>query len=174
MAHSLPATFPDIRKLQYWWLGFAVLLLAGWLASFLRGLSFTGSFTGALWYMRGFKHTVETDFMGFVLLLAVSCTARKAWWWVAIARIGYKAALLLVFYWNTYYLSEYSYYKDGFSYSCVLLHLEPVRCLLFLDPFRMLTLPALYAYWLFLCIRIWRTPEALPVLRDGNAFVTST
>jgi hypothetical protein len=147
----------DIRRLQYWWLAVAGLLLAGWLACFFRGYAFTGSFSGALWYNRGFLSTVEGEFMGLLLLLAVSCTAGSALWWVAVARLGYKLGRLLWYYVHMDFLHEFVVYNDGFSYCCTLLHLQWVGRFFFQDPWRMVTLPALYAYWLFLCLRILRT-----------------
>ena len=148
-------------------------LTAGWLAARIRYYGYTGSFTQALEWPNFYLHRVQHELTGFVLLLLVSCMTRKAWWWVAIGRIGYKAMSLLLFYWNTYYLSQHSLYDDGLSYTYGLLHLELVRRIFFQDPLRMMTLPALYAYWLFLCVRILRTPDALPAPRDSNAFVTS-
>lgn len=68
----------DVRKLQYWWLGFAGLLLAGGMGAIYRSYDRLGSISEVLRVHHAFFHQVENQFFIFVLLLVVSCTGRKA------------------------------------------------------------------------------------------------
>jgi hypothetical protein len=164
---ALLNTSPHIRTLQYWWLGFALLLASGWGAARMKCYDYTGSLPGALAFPSAVAHTVRHELMDYVLLLVVTCTARKAVWWVAIGLLGYKAAYLLLH----SYVAPNQYYHEGLQQSCALLHLELVGRVLFGEGARLLTLPALYVYWLWLCVRILRTPDSLSTLRNGNACV---
>jgi hypothetical protein len=161
----------DIRKLRYWWLGFAVLLTGGWVTERLRYYGFTGSLSEALAWPSRFVHGVQHELTWLTLLLVVSDTTRKALWWVAIARIVFKAAVALFFFWDPFHASI-TFYNDAeiLRHSFGLLHLSPVsRILLNGSPFSLLLQLALYAYWLWLCLRIMRTPNAFAEPSDGKA-----
>lgn len=148
----------DVRTLQYWWLGFAGLLLAGGLAVFFRSYYQTGSVREALQHFGPFRHGVAHQRLVFLLLLVVSTTARKAVWWLAVGIIVLKAASLVAYYLtHTLAVQSVSYYND-LSYCCQVLHLSLVPGLFFTEPCSLAIL-GLYCYWLVICWRILRTVE---------------
>lgn len=150
----------DVRKLQYWWLGFAGLLLAGGIGALGRSYNHLGSISQVLRVQHSFFHQLQNQLFIFVLLLVVSCTGRKAVWWVAVAIIVIKAAHLVLYYVTTdFWIRSDSYYSE-FSYCCTVLHLRIVPGIFFDDPISLVAMLGLYLYWLVVCRRILSTPES--------------
>jgi hypothetical protein len=149
----------EVRKLQYWWLGFAILLAAGGLTVLLQNGYRTGSLEGAFHGRRAFLHQVEHQLGIFLLLLVVSYTARKAVWWVAVGIIACKAISLVSYYLTTNWQESSIGYYEVLTYSCTLLHLGPVPSIIFIEPINLVTMLGLYAYWLVLCRRILSATE---------------
>jgi hypothetical protein len=131
----------DVRTLQYWWLGFAGLLLIGGLVVYTP-----------------FQRQVRFQFLVFLLLLVVSTTAKKAVWWLAVGIIVLKAGLLVAYYLTTTIAVQSKMYYEELLYCCTVLHLRYVPGIFFSEPFS-LALLGLYAYWLVVCRRILRTKE---------------
>jgi hypothetical protein len=148
----------DVRTLQYWWLGFAGLLLIGGLVVFFRSYDQAGSVQQALHHYTPFQRQVRFQFLVFLLLLVVSTTAQKAVWWLAVGIIVLKAGLLVAYYLTTTIAVQSKMYYEELLYCCTVLHLRYVPGIFFSEPFS-LALLGLYAYWLVVCRRILRTKE---------------
>lgn len=146
----------DVRTLQYWWLGFAGLLLIGGLVVFVRSYAQEGSVQQALHHYAPFQRQVRFQFLVFLLLLVVSTTAQKAAWWLAVGVIVLKAGLLVAYYSTTTITVQSKMYYEELMHCCTVLHLRYVPGIFFTEPFS-LALLALYTYWLVLCRRILRT-----------------
>ena len=146
----------DVRTLQYWWFGFAGLLLAGGMVVYFRSYGQVRSVHEALQHYSTFRHQVVRQFLVFLLLLVVSTTARKAVWWLAVGIITSKAVYLVVYYATTNIPVQSNSYYGEFLHCCTALHLSFLPGLFFSEPFS-LALLGLYAYWLVLCCRILRT-----------------
>jgi hypothetical protein len=151
--------FRDVRTLQYWWLGFMGLLLAGGLTVLGRNYAQVGSFGEALQWNRHFLHQVLHQLLVFTLLLVVSYTGRKAVWWLAISIITLKATFLVFYFTATNWGVNSSVYYEEFSYCCEVLHLDFVLGIFFSDPISLVTMLSLYAYWLLMCLGILRAAK---------------
>jgi len=145
-----------VRTLQYWWLGFTGLLLAGGLVVFGHSYGQAGSVREALTHYPHFQHQVVHQLLVFLLLLVVSTTARKAVWWLAIGIITIKAVFLVAYYVTTNIAIQSSEYYGEFMYCCTVLHLRYVPGMFFSEPFS-LALLGLYAYWVVVCWSIVQT-----------------
>jgi len=144
----------EVRKLQYWWLGFVGLLLAGGIGAIGRSYGRIGSISAVLRGQHSFFHQLEHQLFIFSLLLLVSYTGRKAVWWVAVGIIVLKAVFLVSYYLTTNYQIRSDSYYGEFSYCCTVLHLRVLPGLFFSDPINLVAMLGLYGYWLVVCRRI--------------------
>jgi hypothetical protein len=153
--------------LRCWWLGFALLILAGMVSHL-----FFSHYAGAWQPCHLWRHTWVTlrHAALFGLMVAATYSRQKLLWWTAVGLISLKLYRLIKYYaFFNYVESSNEYHADYMSLFYQLQHVAhwlwiPGELLFGNNALNASCLATLYVYWLTLCRRVIQAvPPAKPL-----------
>lgn len=147
----------QLTYLRRWWIVLGVIVLLGWLDVLLRYYPHYDSYSD---FSRVFGHYVRTarlHVLVYLLLLTISYTEKRVFWWIAIGIIASKLGALLHFYFSDDWHIHSVFYNSELMNVFTHFHLYGLAGIFFgNNPVAVTFLSTVYLYWLIGCIRMIR------------------
>ncbi|WP_221297352.1 hypothetical protein [Hymenobacter luteus] len=152
---KLAPLFKHLTYLRRWWLIFSFIVLMGEVMSVIEYYSHYDTF--AQFMQVHFKYLRRTylHVLTYALLLAISYTGKRAFWWLAVGISTYKLIMLMHFYFTVDWRILSTDYNSELMHVFYKLRLYPIAGLLFgNNPVAVAFLSGVYLYWIIGCVRM--------------------